>query len=299
MAHYIEEKLKFYLDKVNTNPDMLSKELMDEIQNAIGKALHKQFNEVQGKFRFSMSAIGRPLCQLQMHKNNQPKLDREYNDTIKMLYGDIIEALIVPIMKAAGITIQSAQEHVVLKLKWLSGELDIPGTLDLVIDNLVWDVKSVSGWAFKNKFTSYESVKADDAFGYVPQLYLYGKAKGLKVGGWILICKETGEIRVVEFPQDQEEEQKQVLVEVTNNVKEIIEGAPFRRSFQDIQEKFRKNFTGSRYLCKTCEFCPYRFTCWTDLVHSKALRSEAKDPPWRYYTHIEGNKKNEDSISQS
>lgn len=299
MAHYIEEKLKFYLDQVNNNPNMLSKELMGEILTAIQRALDKQFNELQGKFKLSMSAIGRPLCQLQMHKAGAAKLDREYNDTIKMLYGDIIEALIVPLLKAAGVVVQSAQEHVKLTLKWPAGELEVPGTLDLIIDDLVWDVKSVSGWAFKNKFTSYEAIKEDDAFGYIPQLYLYGKARGLKVGGWIAICKETGEVRVVEFPQDQEEEQKRVLIEVTNNVKEIIDNEPFRRSFTDIPEKWRKKETGNRYLCKTCEYCPYRFTCWPDLIHAKSLRSEAKDPPWKYYTYIKENNKNEDSVGES
>jgi len=300
MAHYIEEKLKFYLDRVNSNPNMLSDELIEEIKKAVGKALNKQFNELNGKFRLSMSAIGRPLCQLQMQKSDAARLEEEYHKPLQMLYGDIIEAIMVPLLKAAGVVIQSEQEHVKLNLDWGSGSLEIPGTLDLMIDDLVWDVKSVSPWVFKNKFTSYENVKADDTFGYVGQLYLYGKAKSKKVGGWIIVDKSSGEIRVVEFPQDQVAEQQEVLVQVTNNVKELVENAPFRRSYTDISEKFRKKDTGNRYLTKACEFCPYRFTCWPTLIHSKALRSEAKDPPWRYYTHIqEGTNKNENSVSES
>lgn len=296
MAHYIEEKIKFYLDKVNSNPDMLSDLLLNQAKEAVGKALQKQFNEINGKFRLSMSTVGKPLCQLHMQANGMKRLPPEYNMPLRMLYGDIIEALMVVILKAAGVNVQSEQEPVELTLDWGTDKRLIKGTLDLVIDDKVWDVKSVSPWVFANKDT-YEKIREDDPFGYVGQLYMYAKAKGKKVGGWITVDKSSGEVHVIEFPEDQEIHQQEKLVDVTNNVKELVEKAPFRRSFTDVAEKFRKKETGNRTLCKTCEFCDWRFECWPNLIHSKALRSEAANPPWKYYTHIGA--KDETPISES
>lgn len=286
MAHYIEERIKFFLDKVNSNPDMLSQLLLTEAKDAIGKALNKQFNELNGKFRLSMSSIGRPYCQLHMRKNGVKRLDPEYNLPLKMLYGDIIEALMVVILKASGVKIQSEQEPVELKLDWGTGSVLIKGTLDLIIDDELWDVKSMSPWAFQHKST-YEDIKENDTFGYVPQLYLYGKAKGKPVGGWIAVDKSSGEVKCIEFPREQREEQEKALAFATNNVKEIVENQPFRRSFEDVPELFRKKATGNRAIGKTCEFCDYKFSCWPNLIHSKALRSEAANPPWKYYTFIQ------------
>lgn len=298
MAHYIEEKVKFYLDQVNSNPNMMTGQFIEDAKTAFGKALNKQFNEVNGKFRISMSGIGRPLCQSMMAKAGATKLDPEYTLPLKMLYGDIIEALMIPILKASGVNVTSEHGKCLLKVDWGTGSYEIPGEFDIEVDgDALFDIKSASSWAFKNKFNSFKTLKEDDSFGYVSQLLLYAKAKNKKPGGWIVVDKVTGEIKVVEVPSDYKNLEQECLVEITNNVKELVEGATFRRQFTDVKEYFRKKETGNRYICKTCEFCDYKFTCWPDLIHSKALRSEAKDPPWKYYTHIKGNTKDEDTVS--
>ena len=51
----------------------------------------------------------------------------------------------------------------------------------------VWDIKSASDWAFKNKFTNYggyEKIKEDDPFGYLMQGFLYSEDISLYVGAW-------------------------------------------------------------------------------------------------------------------
>ena len=77
------------------------------------------------------------------------------------------------------------------------GEHTINGTYDLTIDGAVDDVKSASDWSYKNKFTSFESLRDGDAFGYVGQLAGYARAtdKNLVAGG--LSIKPTGNFKYV------------------------------------------------------------------------------------------------------
>ena len=63
--------------------------------------------------------------------------------------------------------------------------------MDVKINNKVWDIKSASPWSFTNKFSEdgggFESLKKDDAFGYIGQGYMYGIADKSDFGGWIVI----------------------------------------------------------------------------------------------------------------
>ena len=45
-------------------------------------------------------------------------------------------------------------------------------------------------------------LKANDDFGYVGQLIGYSEAKSKKAGGWIVVCKSTGQVLVMDadFP---------------------------------------------------------------------------------------------------
>lgn len=281
---------------------MLSDDLIKEVMVSIESAVRKQFNETRKDgFKIQAHSISKPLCQLMMQRDKASKLDPEYNHGMRMLTGLITEALMIPILKAAGLNVTGVQEKLPLKLVYPGGELDVNCVLDCTIDSLIWDIKSASSWSYSNKMVSYENIKKDDPFGYVGQLYSYRKAKGINVGGWIIIDKSSWEIKVVEFPQDtavQEAEMQHYLKEITNNVKELVENEPFRRSFEDIPEVFHKKATGNRVLGKTCEFCDYKYSCWPNLIYTKSVRSEAKDPPWKYYTKL-GNTKNEDPVSES
>ena len=85
------------------------------------------------------------------------------------------------------------------------------GTLDIIIDDKVWDIKSASPYAFDHKFGEmggYKKIKSDDAFGYITQGYLYSESVGKEFGGWIVINKASGEWTVCEAPIVQDEDRK-------------------------------------------------------------------------------------------
>ena len=212
-----------------------------------------------------------------------------------MMYGGIIEGLTVSIIRHAGIKIDEEQTHVILPVNGV----DIPGTLDIVLDGKVWDIKSASSYAFKEKFTSYEALAAQDTFGYLCQLYGYSKARGLPPGGWIVIDKSSGCIKVLPVPDNWQPEMDRCLSIIENNVKILSTKEEFKRCFEALDEKFQKRFTGNKILGTECSFCKYRYSCWPELKYLPNPNSKAYERTYRYYTQINTQETNVHSLLQS
>ena len=167
-------KVQTYLDKCNKESIEISDTLVEEFGEACKSALRKQFSEQRREgFKPRMSSIGRPLCQLQMEAKNVKGEGQPYNVKMRNTFGDLVEALAIFVMKSAGVVVKDEQKKVKLKFK----KSEIEGRLDVKIDEKVWDIKSASPYSFDRKFGSgFEEVAKDDAFGYVPQGYLYSES---------------------------------------------------------------------------------------------------------------------------
>ena len=193
-----------------------------EIPRDIIFTASQMFNEKLSRFNYkklpsksglpSLSQIGKPMCQLQASKLGWKEEDKPINFKMMMTYGDMTEVLTVAVLLAAGIEITDMNKKVKLPTKVgdLYGELDLVLQLKLndyhqVGEKSVWDIKSASSWSFDKRFASYDELKKQDDFGYCCQLFGYAKAEGVKAGGWIVVNKGTGEIKVIEAdPGDQE-----------------------------------------------------------------------------------------------
>jgi hypothetical protein len=234
-----------------------------------------------------MSSIGRPLCQLQMEKSGAEAEPMPYNTKMRNLFGDLIEASAVAIMKAAGIRIEELQKHVKLKL----GKHNINGAYDVKIQNKIWDIKSASPWAFDHKFSDeggFDAILKQDTFGYVSQGYLYAKAENTDFGGWIAINKSTGEWAIAETPLSDEKYSKDAIELAKKNAEALQSDAPFKRLFEDEEEFFNKKATGNRTLGLECRFCAYKKPCWgKELQYLPQQQSKALNPKWVWYTKIE------------
>ena len=230
-------KVQTYLDKSNKDAVEISDTLLEEFGEACKSALRKQFSEKRREgFKPRMSSIGRPLCQLQMEAKNVKGEGQPYNVKMRNTFGDLVEALAIFVMKSAGVIVKDEQKKVKLKFK----ESEIEGRLDVKIDEKVWDIKSASPYSFDKKFGSgFEEVAKDDAFGYVPQGYLYSESEKMPFGGWIVINKSTGEWTVCETPIDDNEYRVKALASAEEHITAIENKVPFKRCFKDIEETFR------------------------------------------------------------
>jgi hypothetical protein len=93
-----------FLTEANKASVDISSTIVNEFGEACKDAFKKQFTDIrEDKFRVRMSSIGRPLCQLQMEKSGAEAEPMPYNTKMRNLFGDLIEASAVAIMKAAGI----------------------------------------------------------------------------------------------------------------------------------------------------------------------------------------------------
>ena len=69
---------------------------------------------------------------------------------------------------------------------------------------------------------------------------------------------------------------------------------PFKRQYEDIEEKFNGKLTGNKVLGKECTFCSYKKACWGDIKHLPQQQSKAMNPKYFWYTKLE-NKKDDNS----
>lgn len=228
--HLIEMYIQNWLAKVNAGEYKVSEQGRRLFEAETGHALAKQFGQSKDHNRFTMrmSNIGRPLCQLQYELH-----DPSISDTnpIRNLYGDVVEDILSFILHAAEVPILAEQKEVHLDI----GGIRLAGHLDFLLDlgdgPTVWDAKSASGWAFKNKFElGWDYIFKEDNFGYADQLFLYAEAERVKAGGFIVFDKSSGEIVVVEVPREQEFYRETILKRIAAKIQKLTNDDRLRTS---------------------------------------------------------------------
>ena len=295
----ILHKVQSYLDKVSKEPVKISDKLVEEFGEACKESLRKQFSEERReKFQVRMSNVGRPLCQLQMEAQNVKGEGQPYNVKMRNTFGDLIEALAMFVLKSSGVEIEDEQK----KVKYKFNDSEIEGRLDVKIDQKVWDIKSASPYSFEKKFGEaggFEEIAKEDAFGYIPQGYLYSESEKVPFGGWIVINKSTGEWLVCEVPLADDQYKKDALELANKNTKAIKSKIPFKRCYNDIEETFRTKKTGNKVLGTVCSFCPYKLPCWgSKLQLLQQQQSQGKNPRWVWYTEV-NNPRKDDNYTKS
>ena len=275
-----------FLDKAGQGEVELPDHLIQEFKDSCETAIKKQFSKREGA-KLRMSGIGRPVCQQILSMQDCPK-EGSYNDIMRFLFGDLIEAVAMLVIKAAGIKVVGEQKPCSIVLD----KENIKGTLDVILEEdgakKVWDIKSASPFSFDQKFKNgYDKIKEDDPFGYIVQGHLYGEANNMPFGGWIVINKSTGEWAVVDAPEDVSE-RKRVLQHADNIVK-VVKRADFKKAkLKDDWETYRKDGeivrTKNRLMPKLCSFCEYKKHCWGDARFENKITSKAKTPPQVWYT---------------
>ena len=283
----ILNRVQMFLTEANKASVDISSTIVNEFGEACKQAFKKQFTDTrENKFRIRMSSIGRPLCQLQMEKSGAEAEPMPYNAKMRNLFGDLIEASAVAIIKAAGIRIEDLQKEVKLKL----GKQTIKGTYDVKIQNKIWDIKSASPYSFDHKFGEdggFDAILKQDTFGYVSQGYLYSNAEKTDFGGWIAINKSTGEWSIAETPLSDSKYSKDAIELAQKNMEALESNAPFKRLFKDEEEFFNKKATGNRTLGLECRFCAYKKPCWgKNLQYLPQQQSKALNPKWVWYTEV-------------
>tara|TARA_R110002167_G_scaffold306923_2_gene511579 strand:+ start:3134 stop:3979 length:846 start_codon:yes stop_codon:yes gene_type:complete len=267
----LQKQIEQYLLDSLEGDSSMDEDVVERFGERCKDALRKQFNGEKREFTLRMSAIGRPLCQQQMEKEGAKPEPLKPSLKLKFTYGDMIEALVMAVMEAAKVNIESFQEGV----SHTTGSTTIKGTLDVIIDGKVYDIKSASQHAFKNKFSrsdGFAKIAEDDAFGYIAQGYLYSSAKDLPFGGWIAYNKETGDIAVCKAPAS-DAYKRSAIGKANKNIKALVDDVPFKRQFEKVKERFRNKITGNYTIALNCRYCNFKTSCWgNEIVFRKNPR---------------------------
>lgn len=279
--HYIEEKLTKFISNHNLTEKNV-KALSQEFSERMHDSILSRFNDNEKKsFNLRMSNIGLPLRQLCLQRD----YGREFSPTFTLsgFYGTMLEHFTLFLLRASGVNVQEVNKKTELKI----GDFRLRGELDLIIDGAVWDVKSASPYSYDNKFKSYEHIKEDDPFGYVGQLYGYSMAENLPAGGWIVINKAKGLIKVIPVPIEVQKTTKQYyLRDFQKTIDHVVGNMPAPPCTGVVKEYFRSKETGNSILNRDCEFCPYKTRCHPTVKCLPSLVSSAIDKPTRYYVNI-------------
>ena len=118
MSSTILNRVQVFLTEANKASVDISSTIVNEFGEACKAAFRRQFTDPKDKkFRTRMSSIGKPLCQLQMEKSGAEPEPMPYNAKMRNLFGDLIEASAVAILKAAGIRIEELQKKCKIKVR--------------------------------------------------------------------------------------------------------------------------------------------------------------------------------------
>ena len=279
-----QSRLLSFLSKAARGEASVPPHILDSFSEAARNALEKHFTEENKEFTLRMSNIGKPLCQLQMQANGVEGEPRTYDFKMRMIMGDLIEALLISLMEASGIEIKSKHG----KVSYNVDGTVINGEYDIELEDGIWDIKTASPFAFEHKFNvdnAHEKIKANDSFGYIAQGLGYGMAADKPFKGWIAVNKSTGEIVFADAVESSQEKD-----EVNEKIRDAIVATngsqPFKRQFSDAPEVFYKKETGNRTLGVECSYCDFKHSCWPNLEFRRQLPSKGKNPKFVWYTHI-------------
>lgn len=203
-----------------------------------------------GVLRFSN--LGRKDRQL-WYEANRPDLKEKFpgKTLLKFLYGDVIEQLLLLLVKAAGHKVELEQHEI---------EVDgIKGHIDAIIDGVTVDVKSASPIAFK-KFEQ-GTLFDDDPFGYIGQISGYASVLTPREGAaFLAFDKVHGDIAILNVHQSTVAEFDPARR--IEHLKQVIASKHIPpRCYEDKED----GKSGNRKLGTNCSYCFAKHDCWPGL----------------------------------
>jgi hypothetical protein len=242
--------------------------MVNDIQDAVRISLETAGKPRPGTLR--MSNIGKTDKQLWYeHQADVPKEELRPDTYIKFLYGHVIEALLLFLVKEAGHKVTHEQAEVEIE--------GIKGHMDCMIDGVPVDVKSASSYSFK-KFQNGELV-GNDPFGYIAQISGYAQASDKKEAAFLVMEKTLGKLTVMNV-EDME------MIDAAERIKHMKEVVASDRPPPKCHDVVADGKSGNMKLCTQCSYCAYKEPCWSDANDGEGLYTYLYSTGPRYLTTV-------------
>lgn len=207
---------------------------------------------------------------------HEPDKEEEFkpNVLLKFLFGDLIEHIVLLLLRIAGSEVKDTQREVEIE--------GIRGHIDAIVDGVLVDVKSASSLSFK-KFENGLK-KEDDSFGYLYQLCAYATALGEDIGAFLAVDKQHGHV-TMDVHQFSVDDKKDVINRI-RYLKDIVD-KPEPPPIPNENAPVSEGKSGNLKLCSTCSYCNFKKACWPELrtflysngpVHLVHVEREPKVP---------------------
>src|ERR1700735_831353 len=233
--------------KVLCDGTSVSKEQADGFGQVLSRIVHQRRGEPRSARRtLRLSNLGTKVPRKLWYDITSPDKGEPLSPAtrLKFLFGDIIEALTLFLVRVSGHTVTDEQKEVTLH--------GITGHIDGLIDNELVDVKSSSTMSF-GKFA--EGLTEDnDTFGYLGQLRGYATALNKDNGSFIAVDKQHGHITI-----DTHTFTKEITPEYVHDIKRTLAGGIPPRGYED---EVQSPTSPNRKLCTACSYCGYKKACW-------------------------------------
>lgn len=237
----------YHHDVSEENLDAFCNNLKDLIRQRLSASRPR---DGEGVLRFS--SLGRSDRQLWYMANRAGEGEVLSGKTsLKFLYGDVIEQLLLLLVKESGHTVTDEQKEI---------EVDgVKGHIDAIIDGITVDVKSASPHAFP-KF-SRGTLHEDDPFGYISQISGYASTLTPDTGGaFLAMDKVHGDLAVLRIGPTVTNSMD-VSGRIAHLREAIKSDTPPPRCHPDEPD----GQSGNRKLGTQCSYCPFKNECWPGL----------------------------------
>lgn len=252
------------------NPKFMQ-EFLDDCKEALTKALKDGCTQRPPEIRMSM--LGTPNRKLWYTFHSKKKLKPlKPSLAISFMYGHIVEAFMMLLVKQAGHTVTHQQETVKLE--------GVEGHIDGVVDGVIGDVKSASSYGFSKFKDKSIRDKGNDPYGYVDQLSAYAEALAKDRGFLLGVDKSSGELVLVDFDEFTLKNSSRRIKEV----KVVIASPtpPEKKCYKAIPD----GKSGNLILDKPCTWCEYKEECWSDANSGKGIREFQYANDVKYLVHV-------------
>lgn len=272
----MSDKLKHLVDDiygmVDKGVDTISDEVIEsfvkDVTHAVRRQLENSYREERRTLR--MSNLGYRDRKLWYEVNGcDSKEELDAPTRIKFLFGDLVESLILLLVKQAGYEVTSEQKEVNID--------GIKGHMDCVINGVPVDVKSASSFSFK-KFK--EGDLGDDLFGYMEQISAYMTAEETDEGAFLVMDKQLGNLTLM--PVDSMDK-RDTKTRITHLKEVTTQEEPPERCFEAVPD----GKSGNMKLDTGCSYCSFKETCWADSNDGEGLRLFLYSNGPRWLTHVE------------
>ena len=215
------------------------------------------YEEPRTRGNLRLSGIGKPDRQLWYDVNSKHDIEDITSSTrIKFLYGYILEELLLLCASISGHKVTDQQKEVSVE--------GVLGHQDSMIDDVLVDCKSASGFSFK-KFKE-NNLLEDDPFGNIAQISAYAQANDVDKAAFLVIDKSTGKICLTPVHQMEMINAK----ERVKHLKGLVSNSHVPdRCYSPVAD----GQSGNLKLPIGCVYCSHKRECWSDVNQGKGLRA--------------------------